>query len=163
MPEARYPVETLTRFTADLLELARLQADDFPLRVEDVDLASIAATAALAWKARAEALDVALRVEASPTVARGDAQRVRQVLDGLVENALRATPAGGVVTIAVEEGAGRTGVHTGDRVHPGSLALVMVIEEADRAEALFDELVRRRDAHGDHMSKLFLMPVLRQA
>ena len=61
------------------------------------------------------------------------------------------------------EGAGATGLHTGDRVHPGSLALVMVIVDDARAEPRFDELVRRRDAHGDHMSKLFLMPVLRQA
>ncbi len=80
-----------------------------------------------------------------------------------VRRCLKELNAPGYTVLAVEEGAGRTGVHTGDRVHPGSLALVMVIEEADRAEALFDELVRRRDAHGDHMSKLFLMPVLRQA
>lgn len=80
-----------------------------------------------------------------------------------VRKCLRELNAPGYTVLPVEEGAGRTGVHTGDRVHPGSLALVMVIEEDARAEAMFDELVRRRDAHGDHMSKLFLMPVLRQA
>lgn len=76
---------------------------------------------------------------------------------------LRELDAPGYTVLAVEEGAGRTGVHTGDRVHPGALALVMVIEEDAKADTLFDELVRRRDAHGDPMSKLFLMPVLRQA
>jgi len=81
----------------------------------------------------------------------------------VVRQTLRELNASGYTVLPVEEGAGRTGVHTGDRVHPGALALVMVIEEDARAEAMFDELVRRRDAHGDHMSKLYLMPVLRQA
>jgi nitrogen regulatory protein PII len=80
-----------------------------------------------------------------------------------VRKCLKELDAPGYTVVPVEEGAGRTGVHTGDRVHPGALALVMVIEEDAKAEAMFDELVRRRDAHGDHMSKLFLMPVLRQA
>ena len=31
--------------------------------------------------------------------------------------------------IPVAEGGGRTGVHSGDRVHPGALAIVMVVEE----------------------------------
>jgi hypothetical protein len=83
-------------------------------------------------------------------------------LDALRQG-LRDLNAPGYTVLAVEEGAGRTGLHTGDRVHPGALALVMVIDEDAKAEAMFDELVRRRDAHGDHLSKLFLMPVLRQA
>ena len=80
-----------------------------------------------------------------------------------VRQTFRELNASGYTVLPVEEGAGRTGVHTGDRVHPGALALVMVIEEDARAEVMFDELVRRRDAHGDHMSKLYLIPVLRQA
>lgn len=80
-----------------------------------------------------------------------------------VRGNLKELNAPGYTVLAVEEGAGRTGVHTGDRVHPGSLALVMVIAEDARADELFDELVRRRDAYDDHMSKLFMMPVLRQA
>lgn len=80
-----------------------------------------------------------------------------------VRRNLKELSAPGYTVLAVEEGAGKTGVHTGDRVHPGSLALVMVIEEDARAEELFDELVRRRDAYDDHMSKLFMVPVLRQA
>jgi nitrogen regulatory protein PII len=80
-----------------------------------------------------------------------------------VRAALKEVGAAGYTVLSVAEGAGQTGVHTGDRVHPGALALVMVIEEDAKAEAMFDELVRRRDATDDHMSKLFLMPVLRQA
>jgi hypothetical protein len=76
---------------------------------------------------------------------------------------LAALGAPGYTVIPVVEGGGRTGIHAGDRVHPGALALVMVIDEDAPADRLFDEMVRRRDAHGDMVSRLFLMPVERQA
>lgn len=71
--------------------------------------------------------------------------------------------ASGYTAFPVVEGAGRTGLHAGDRVHPGALVAVMVVEPGDRAGLLFDELVRRRDAAGDRVTKLFLVPVERQA
>jgi nitrogen regulatory protein PII len=80
-----------------------------------------------------------------------------------VRRDLRELKAPGYTVLPVSEGAGKTGVHSGDRVHPGALALVMVIDEDGAADRLFDELARRRTEHGDHMSKLFLMPVERQA
>ncbi len=76
---------------------------------------------------------------------------------------LAALGAPGYTVLPVVEGGGRTGIHSGDRVHPGALALVMVIDEDAKAERLFDEMVKRRDAHGDLVSRLFLMPVERQA
>ena len=57
----------------------------------------------------------------------------------------------GYSVLPVIEGEGRTGLHSGDRVHPGALA------------ALFEELTRRRDAAGDTISRLFMLPVERQA
>ena len=69
----------------------------------------------------------------------------------------------GYTVIPIAEGGGRTGIHTGDRVHPGSLALVMVVDEDARADRLFDELAKRVRAQGDDISRLFLMPVERQA
>ena len=76
---------------------------------------------------------------------------------------LRELHASGYTALPVVEGAGRTGLHAGDRVHPGALVAVMVVESDDRADALFEELVRRRDAAGDRVTKLFLVPVERQA
>ncbi len=76
---------------------------------------------------------------------------------------LAALGAPGYTVVPVVEGAGRTGIHSGDRVHPGALALVMVLDQDDRAERLFEEMARRRDAHRDPVSRLFLLPVERQA
>jgi hypothetical protein len=80
-----------------------------------------------------------------------------------VRNDLAQLSAPGYTVIPVAEGHGRTGVHAGSRVHPGALALVMVIDEDTHASALFEGLAQRRDARGDDISRLFLMPVERQA
>lgn len=69
----------------------------------------------------------------------------------------------GYTVLPVVEGGGRTGIHSGDRVHPGALALVLAVVEDAGAERLFAELARRRDARGDEVTRLFLMPVERQA
>lgn len=87
-----------------------------------------------------------------------DAARLQTVRDDLV-----ALGAPGYSVLPVIEGAGRTGIHAGDRVHPGALALVVVIDEDAGALRLFEEMSRRRDAHGDKVSRLFLVPVERQA
>jgi hypothetical protein len=80
-----------------------------------------------------------------------------------IRHELRELHASGYTALPIVEGAGRTGLHTADRVHPGALVLVMVVESAERAEPLFDELRRRRDAVGDRVTRLFLVPVERQA
>jgi len=71
--------------------------------------------------------------------------------------------ASGYTAFPVIEGAGRTGVHAGDRVHPGGLVAVVVVESDERVEKLFEDLVHRRDAAGDRVTRLFLVPVERQA
>lgn len=70
---------------------------------------------------------------------------------------------GGYTMLPVLQGAGRTGVHAGDRVHPGGLVALFTILEDEKAHAVFDEVVRRRDASGDRISRLFILPVDRQA
>ncbi len=79
----------LDGFVADLLELARLEADDFSLRPETVDLRELVRSVVEAWHGRATTLGATVTGSGAGTVVT-DPQRVRQVLDGLVENALRA-------------------------------------------------------------------------
>ncbi|HET7724834.1 MAG TPA: HAMP domain-containing sensor histidine kinase [Propionibacteriaceae bacterium] len=99
--------ERLDAFVRDLLELARLQADDFTVHPVPVDVPVLLEHVRTAWSARAASLEVTLSVDAGDVggvVA--DPQRLRQVLDGLVENALRATPASGGVAVTARS---RTG------------------------------------------------------
>jgi two-component system OmpR family sensor kinase len=95
--------EHLDRLVSDLLALARLDAADFPLAVLPVDLATLVGDAAEAWGGRCAAAGVVLRAELPgvPVVVPTDPGRIRQVLDGLLENALRVVPPGAPVVLAV--------------------------------------------------------------
>jgi signal transduction histidine kinase len=88
--------DRLDRLVSDLLDLARLGAQDFRLDVAEVDLVDLVAAAADVWRSRCEALGVRFSVQlpAGPVWVDTDPTRVRQILDGLAENALRVTPAG---------------------------------------------------------------------
>ena len=99
--------ERLDRLISDLLVLSRLEAADLPLDVVPVDLAELITAAGDAWQARCGADGPALRVEApeSPLVVETDPGRIRQVIDGLCENALRVVPAGAPLVLAARPGA----------------------------------------------------------
>lgn len=95
--------QRLDRLVADLLDLARLRAQDFRLDLADVDLADLVRQAGEVWRDRCTPEGVELRVEApaTPLVVRTDATRVRQIIDGLAENALRVTPSGAPIVLSV--------------------------------------------------------------
>ena len=92
----------LERLVADLLDLARLGAADLRLSLVDVDLVTVCQEAAGVWSARCEKVGVRFSAELPASlVVRTDPLRVRQVVDNLCENALRVTPAGGPLVIAL--------------------------------------------------------------
>jgi two-component system sensor histidine kinase BaeS len=97
--------ERLDSFVRDLLELARLEADDFSITLAPVNLAALVSETVAAWAGRSATLGADIRARGSGT-ATTDARRLRQVLDGLVENALRA----GATVISVDVSPGTVAV-----------------------------------------------------
>lgn len=96
--------ERIDRFVADLLQLARLEAEDFTFDVTTFSLHELLNEVVTAWSGRATVLgtSVTAHCESTPPVQlTTDRGRLRQVLDGLVENALRA---GGSVELRGSEG-----------------------------------------------------------
>ena len=93
----------LDRLVGDLMELARLEADDFRLDLMRVDLGALAREAGTVWDARcrAEGVVFSLFAPGAPVWVTADPRRLRQVVDGLAENALRVTPAGAPLAFAV--------------------------------------------------------------
>lgn len=92
--------DRIDRFVADLLELARLEADDFSITPTTFELADLLAEVGAAWAGRAATLGSRVTVSGGGVVTT-DRGRLRQVIDGLVENALRA---GGSVDVRGSSG-----------------------------------------------------------
>ena len=98
--------DRLDRLISDLLVLARLEAADLPVDIVPVDLVDLAGSAAEAWAPRCGADGPALSTElpAEPIPVSTDPGRLRQVIDGLCENALRVVPPGAALILAVRAG-----------------------------------------------------------
>lgn len=91
-----------------LLQVARSEPDGEVMRRDAVDLAELARSTVATLSAKAEHLGLDLGADAvAPAWVEGDAAQLSVLLNNLVENALRYTPAGGVVDVAVHVEVGR--------------------------------------------------------
>jgi signal transduction histidine kinase len=99
----------LGRSIDDVLDIAAIDAEEMALEMGDVRVGALLTEVAERWKVMAEAAKVTLALEGDPDdigLIRGDNRRLVQTLDHLVENALRQTPPGGVVTLSAMRSAG---------------------------------------------------------
>lgn len=97
----------LSRLVDDLRELALADARQLPLNLQSLDVSEVIRRAVANFEIAADAQNVRVKteeVEHLPIV-RADPDRVAQILRNLLTNALRHTPAGGMITV----GAGREG------------------------------------------------------
>jgi signal transduction histidine kinase len=95
--------QRLERLVSDLLDLARLGADEFRLDMVELDVVALVRDSAEVWRLRCERENVPLRTELpehSVTVV-ADPRRLRQVVDGLSENALRVGSAGAPIVLSL--------------------------------------------------------------
>ena len=93
--------ERLARLTDDLLLLARSDEDRLSLRLERTDIGGVLARSAGLAGSRLAAAGIACRVEVlDGTCADVDADRIRQAVDNLVDNAARFAPCGSVIVLA---------------------------------------------------------------
>jgi two-component system sensor histidine kinase BaeS len=95
----------LERLVGDLLDLARLQRSEFRVERAPVDMGDVARRAVERHRPRAVELGVRLESVADGRApGLGDPDRLVQAVSNLIENALRATPAGGGVEVRAQPG-----------------------------------------------------------
>jgi two-component system, OmpR family, sensor kinase len=118
--------DRLDRLVTDLADLARLETDDFRLDPVVIDLAGLVRDAAVVWTARCRAVGVEFRLEVPPSAVpvRVDPRRLRQVVDGLAENAVRVTPPGAPLVLAAWPDASLQVRDGGPGLAPGDYAVV---------------------------------------
>jgi heavy metal sensor kinase len=92
----------LSKLANDLLTLAEACDDSRPRPTERVDLAAIARQSVAMFTAAAEERGLSIDLTTSgTTIVAGDAPQLRQVLGNLLDNAIRFTPPGGHLQLAV--------------------------------------------------------------
>jgi signal transduction histidine kinase len=112
----RQAATQLARSIDDVLDMAQIDADEMALDVEDVRVSEMLAEAVGRWEREAEASHVVMVVEHPDDIGmiRGDARRLGQLLDHLLENAIRQTPPEGRVTIAAKRALGEIQLQVSD-------------------------------------------------
>jgi two-component system sensor histidine kinase BaeS len=131
----------LERLIDDLRTLSTADAGALALQREPTDLGAVAAELVLGFEPQAASAGISLLVDAAEGLRdlELDPLRVRQVVTNLMSNALRHTPAGGRVTVAVSD-------EGGDQV-------LRVVDtgtgmDADAAAHAFDRFWRSADSPG---------------
>jgi signal transduction histidine kinase len=114
---ARGSCERLVRLVNDILDFEKTRRGRTMLNLAGLDAAEAARQAAGANEGYARERGVALEVAvpAAPLQVRADPDRVAQVLTNLISNAVKHTPAGGAVAIAVEPAGARVRFSIADR------------------------------------------------
>lgn len=94
--------DRLVRLAEDLLVLARARGGKLPIRREELDAAALVRDIVGSFGGRASERGIALDHHAGDGVrAYVDPSRIRQALGNLLDNALRHTPAGGRISVAL--------------------------------------------------------------
>jgi signal transduction histidine kinase/ActR/RegA family two-component response regulator len=120
----------LLHLVEDLLDGSRMTAGTLQVASERIDLASVVQGALETVKQAAGAKDIHLHLSIDPACAApvlGDARRLEQVVWNLVSNAIKFTPAGGRVDVALLRVASKLELRvtdTGQGIAPDFLPLV---------------------------------------
>jgi PAS domain S-box-containing protein len=92
----------LTRLVDDLLDVARVTSGKIALRLEPVDLHELAERCARSLREAGRARDHRLEIEGDSVVVHGDLARLEQVVNNLLDNALKYTASGGEIRLTTE-------------------------------------------------------------
>jgi len=96
--------------------MAQIDADEMALDLEDVHVGEMLAQASARWSRSLEEGRIVLQVEHADEIGviRADSHRLDQILDHLIENAIRQTPPEGRITISARRALGEVKLQVSD-------------------------------------------------
>jgi PAS domain S-box-containing protein len=118
-----------TQIIEDLLDSARITTGKLRIELTPIDLVPVleAAVDTVRPAASAKAISLVLDDESKPTEALGDPARLQQIFWNLLTNAIKFTPEGGRVSVAMHRDAAQIRIivsDTGQGIEPGFLPFV---------------------------------------
>ena len=105
----------LAALIGDVLDTSRIDAGTFTYRFTDVDVATLVADAVATAALGQDEVPVVAKLDAPLPHIRGDADRLRQIVGNLVDNAVKYSPAGQPVEVSVVQRNGAVVVSVSDR------------------------------------------------
>jgi PAS domain S-box-containing protein len=92
--------ERLNQLINNLLDASRLQAGALPMEMGEVALDALAGRVASRFRTQTQVHEIAVGFPADFPIVEGDSSRLEQVLNNLVSNAIKYSPAGGRIEIS---------------------------------------------------------------
>jgi two-component system sensor histidine kinase GlrK len=132
----------LQRLIEDLLDYQRALHAAASLEVSTVQLDALVREVAAAHRLSAAAKGQRVKLELAALSVAADAEKLRSIVDNLLGNAIKFTPAGGIISIRASEGDGGVVIEVIDS-GPG----VPVVER----DAVFESFFRGRAKSGGHI------------
>ncbi|MFQ3661846.1 MAG: ATP-binding protein [Chloroflexaceae bacterium] len=131
----------------ELLEFNRLESGRLRLQPQWASLTDLILTTGARFQVQAEQFGLHIRAEVPDDIPELliDSERIGQVITNLVENAMKATPAGGSITITGEVRAGEV------RVHVIDTGVGIPSDQQDKIFNRFYRIENRNSQHGVHL------------
>jgi PAS domain S-box-containing protein len=112
----RRQVQHLTRLVDDLLDVSRIQSGKIKLERRPLDLREVARQCAESYLSDGPAGHaIALALDPQPVVVEGDRVRLCEIVGNLLDNAVKYSPAGSPIRLAVERDAGHGAIRVQDQ------------------------------------------------
>lgn len=147
-------IDRMNHLVSDMLDLSRIEARGAAIERQPVDLGELSSEVLAFWEARSRQAGVSLTLdnqeEPGGLVVSGDPYRLRQLMDNLVDNAIKYTAAGGSVTILLRRCPPEPGARAAEmaRIEVRDTGVGIAAEHLPRIFDRFYRVEMRRVAKG---------------